>query len=154
MALTDECSVAGVVRAHAQAKQSGLQLLPGAVFRLQPSPALLPTTVGGEMGVAVGVAMGREPEGAGAGEVSHPVDRCAPESATAHALTNANGWRMVVLPRHLSGWGRLCQYITTARGAAPQGVVRGHTACPRQPRPGGVRNHPATTPCVGIWWGV
>jgi len=122
LALTDECSVAGVVRAHAQAKQSGLQLLPGAVFRLQPSPALLPMTMGGEMGVAVGVAMGREPEGAGAGEVSHPVDRCAPESATAHALTNADGWRMVVLPRHLSGWGRLCQYITTARGAARKGA--------------------------------
>ncbi|MFY7907454.1 MAG: PHP domain-containing protein, partial [Burkholderiaceae bacterium] len=36
LAITDECSVAGVVRAHTQALQSGLQLLPGAVFALQP----------------------------------------------------------------------------------------------------------------------
>ena len=34
LALTDECAVAGVVRAHAQAEQSGLTLLPGAVFCL------------------------------------------------------------------------------------------------------------------------
>ncbi len=32
LALTDECSVAGVVRAHSEAKKLGLQLLPGAEF--------------------------------------------------------------------------------------------------------------------------
>ncbi|MFY8044179.1 MAG: PHP domain-containing protein, partial [Rhodoferax sp.] len=32
LALTDECSVAGVVRAHVEAKRLGLQLLPGAEF--------------------------------------------------------------------------------------------------------------------------
>jgi error-prone DNA polymerase len=32
LALTDECSVAGVVRAHTRAKELGLQLLPGAEF--------------------------------------------------------------------------------------------------------------------------
>ena len=32
LALTDECSVAGVVRAHGEAKKLGLQLLPGAEF--------------------------------------------------------------------------------------------------------------------------
>ena len=32
LALTDECSVAGVVRAHGEAKKCGLQLLPGAEF--------------------------------------------------------------------------------------------------------------------------
>ncbi len=32
MAITDECSVAGVVRAHVAAKAQGLQLLPGAEF--------------------------------------------------------------------------------------------------------------------------
>lgn len=32
LAITDECSVAGVVRAHTKAKELGLQLLPGAEF--------------------------------------------------------------------------------------------------------------------------
>ncbi len=35
IAMTDECSVAGVVRAHVAAKAQGLQLLPGAEFLLQ-----------------------------------------------------------------------------------------------------------------------
>ncbi|WP_397409804.1 error-prone DNA polymerase [Polaromonas sp.] len=35
LAITDECSVAGVVRAHVAAKKHGLQLLPGAEFFVQ-----------------------------------------------------------------------------------------------------------------------
>ena len=35
LAITDECSVAGVVRAHEVAKELGLQLLPGAEFLVQ-----------------------------------------------------------------------------------------------------------------------
>ncbi|WP_372828228.1 error-prone DNA polymerase [Polaromonas sp.] len=35
LAITDECSVAGVVRAHLAAKESGLKLLPGAEFLVQ-----------------------------------------------------------------------------------------------------------------------
>src|ERR1035437_6700482 len=37
LALTDECSVAGLVRAHTQAKKLGLKLLPGSVFTVQRS---------------------------------------------------------------------------------------------------------------------
>src|SRR5665647_2005790 len=35
LAITDECSVAGVVRAHEAAKRHGLKLLPGAEFLVQ-----------------------------------------------------------------------------------------------------------------------
>ncbi len=35
LALTDECSVAGMVRAHTEAKKVGLKLLPGSVFKVQ-----------------------------------------------------------------------------------------------------------------------
>ena len=35
LAITDECSVAGVVRAHVEAKKCGLKLLPGAEFLVQ-----------------------------------------------------------------------------------------------------------------------
>ena len=38
LAITDECSVAGVVRAHVEAKKQGLQLLPGAEFWVQAEP--------------------------------------------------------------------------------------------------------------------
>ena len=37
LALTDECSVAGVVRAHEAARKVGLQLLPGAEFGVRAS---------------------------------------------------------------------------------------------------------------------
>ncbi len=51
LAITDECSVAGVVRAHVEAKKQGLQLLPGAEFRVTAEPALcmvvLPNNVNG-----------------------------------------------------------------------------------------------------------
>ncbi len=39
LAITDECSVAGVVRAHEAAKALGLQLLPGAEFWVTADPA-------------------------------------------------------------------------------------------------------------------
>ena len=39
MAITDECSVAGVVRAHVAAKKHGLKLLPGAEFLVQAAPS-------------------------------------------------------------------------------------------------------------------
>ncbi|HEU5297154.1 MAG TPA: error-prone DNA polymerase, partial [Burkholderiaceae bacterium] len=39
LAITDECSLAGVVRAHGQAKRLGLHLIVGAEIRLTPSTA-------------------------------------------------------------------------------------------------------------------
>ncbi len=39
LAITDECSVAGVVRAHEAAKERGLQLLPGAEFEVRAAHA-------------------------------------------------------------------------------------------------------------------
>ena len=42
IAITDECSVSGVVRAHVAAKALGLQLLPGAEFYVQAGPPEAP----------------------------------------------------------------------------------------------------------------
>ena len=51
LAITDECSVAGVVRAHVEAKKQGLQLVPGAEFRVTAKPAFcmvaLPNNING-----------------------------------------------------------------------------------------------------------
>ena len=43
LAITDECSVSGVVRAHEQAKQSGLKLLLGAEFAVPLSASAVPS---------------------------------------------------------------------------------------------------------------
>ncbi len=45
LALTDECSVAGVVRAHTQAKELGLKLLLGAEFRVEDTEGSLAVTL-------------------------------------------------------------------------------------------------------------
>ena len=44
LALTDDCSVSGVVRAHLEAKKCGLKLLPGASFTVPLSEALSDAT--------------------------------------------------------------------------------------------------------------
>jgi error-prone DNA polymerase len=41
IAITDECSVAGVVRAHGEAKKLGIHLILGAEFKLQDAPTSL-----------------------------------------------------------------------------------------------------------------
>ena len=41
LALTDECSVSGVVRAHEQARELGLQLIIGSELQLQDGPRLV-----------------------------------------------------------------------------------------------------------------
>jgi len=45
LAITDECSLAGVVRAHAEAKKAGLPLLIGSWFRLQAADGGPPLTL-------------------------------------------------------------------------------------------------------------
>ncbi len=77
LAITDECSVAGLVRAHAEAKKLGLKLLAGSEFVLEDETA----------------------EGAGR-------------------------YRLIALARNLNGWGRLCEFITAGRRAAPKGAYR------------------------------
>ena len=41
LALTDECSLAGAVRAHQQAKESGLKLILGTELRVEPQLKLV-----------------------------------------------------------------------------------------------------------------
>ena len=95
LAITDECSVAGVVRAHTQAKELGLKLLLGAEFRVRNAappdrrghtPAALPNK-------------------------ANPTTTQAPDAE----LT------LVVLAHDVQGWGNLCEFITAARSKAPKG---------------------------------
>ncbi|MCV2360311.1 error-prone DNA polymerase [Paucibacter sp. TC2R-5] len=73
LALTDECSLAGVVRAHVAAKSCGLKLIIGAEFLVQD-------------------------------ETEQPL------------------FKLLVLARHLNGYGNLCQFITELRRAADKGT--------------------------------
>ncbi|MDR3370038.1 error-prone DNA polymerase [Rhodoferax sp.] len=94
LALTDECSVAGVVRAHLEAKKCGLKLLPGAEF-------LVPLTDGLDERAA--------------GVPAH--------DAVAHMKHQppSDGFRLIALPRDQQAWGDLCEFITLARRSAPKG---------------------------------
>ncbi len=58
LAITDECSVAGAVRAHGEAKQQGLQLIVGAQFRVQ-APQAPQGTLPGSMRL-IALAMNRD----------------------------------------------------------------------------------------------
>ena len=98
LALTDECSVAGMVRAHLEAKRLGLQLLPGAEFAVAP-----PAHGRGRTGGAEGV----------------------PDVL----------FRFVALAHDLQGWGNLCEFITSARRAAPKGEYALRWQPQPQPQP-------------------
>ncbi|MBK1679048.1 error-prone DNA polymerase [Rhodocyclus tenuis] len=104
LAISDECSFAGVVRAHRAAKEHGLKLIIGAEFCLAaPIPASAPaSTPASTLACAV----------AGAG--SHAGD----EPATpAHS-------RLVLLAQNRAGYGNLSALITLARRRADKGSYR------------------------------
>jgi error-prone DNA polymerase len=90
LAITDECSLAGVVRAHATAKESGLQLLIGAHFHLTKedgSPALsllaLATNRNGYGNLSEMITLGRMRAGKGSYQL-HPDDFADPPPERAH----------------------------------------------------------------------
>ena len=67
LAITDECSLAGIVRAHEQAKKHAFKLLIGSEFRLTDGPALvlLATDRGayGNLSELITLARRRAPKG-------------------------------------------------------------------------------------------
>ena len=117
LAITDECSVAGLVRAHVEAGKHGLKLLPGAEFRVQ---GVLPRLAADQVPqIPVGEALGRQ------GRAAVPVDVAPPDAVATHtvhaALAPHGDVTLVVLPHNLDGWGNLCEFITAARAKAVKG---------------------------------
>jgi len=113
LALTDDASVAGVVRAHQEAKRHGLKLLPGAAFAL---PVPLAAALCG-----AGAAQDtRCPQTVAPRQLRHdpaPVATRLPDGAD-RCIT------LVALARDLAGWGDLCDFITLTRRSAPKGQYR------------------------------
>ena len=102
LAITDECSLAGVVRAHLQARGSNFRILVGAEF----SAAEL-------LASAASIAS--------AGSAG----KSATSSDTAsHFSARLATPRLVLLARNRNGYGNLSQLITRARRRAPKGTYR------------------------------
>ncbi|HWJ94008.1 MAG TPA: PHP domain-containing protein, partial [Telluria sp.] len=86
LALTDECSLAGVVRAHAQAKKAGLPFIVGAHFHLRDpdlSLVLLAQNRNGYGNLSEFITLGRTRSEKGTYRLS-PADIDNPAPAFAH----------------------------------------------------------------------
>ena len=99
LALTDECSLAGVVRAHLEVRECGLPLIIGTEIWLTPAP---------------GQANATAPS-AGANS--------APTPAPGHSAP-----RLVLLAQTRRGYGNLSHWITVARRRAPKGAYLAHAS--------------------------
>ena len=106
LAITDECSLAGVVRAHVEAKRCGLHLLIGAEMRLTlPDDARTP----------------QEPGRRAASSPGEP-----PRGVDAERGRGLQGLRLVLLATSRRGYGNLAHWITVARRRAPKGEYLAH----------------------------
>ncbi|MFT3816362.1 MAG: error-prone DNA polymerase [Rubrivivax sp.] len=123
LAIADECSFAGIVRAHVAAKPLGLKLIVGTQMRLAvspPAPSLL--------------ALSDDEE-----------DRAlaAQIAAARPVLPTAAPLRLLMLAQDEQGYRTLSQWITVARRRAAKGDYRAETAdveglTPDAPQLGGV----------------
>ncbi len=119
LALTDECSVAGVVRAHEAARKADLQFLPGAEFGVRASWSVPDAKPRRGQGLTKSATQSTVP--------------AAPDAMSAPASADEACFRFVALPHDLQGWGNLCEFISSARRAAPKGEYALHW----QPAQGG-----------------
>jgi error-prone DNA polymerase len=110
LAITDECSVAGVVRAHQKAKSLGLPLLVGAEFGLHG--------LFGHPDSPVGAPRRR---GTGASEVQ---DGRTLDTRAAARDARTPAARLVLIAQDREGYGRLCERITRARLRASKAHYR------------------------------
>jgi len=160
LALTDECSVAGVVRAHTEAKKLGLHFIVGSMFELQP-----------EQGGARKTANARRTAGsdAASGQAGMQASAARPVATTATAATtvlatasappsaipaapaipglalpvlppdaagsDASPFTIVALAQDRDGYGNLCELITLGRTRSGKGSYRLHPSDLSAPAP-------------------
>lgn len=103
LAITDECSLSGVVRAHVEARECKLPLIVGSEIRLT-----LPEATGKASSRAI-LSQARAPK-----QAPNPVRNLVP-----HA-------RLVLLAQTRRGYGNLSHWITVARRRAPKGAYLAH----------------------------
>ncbi len=113
LAITDECTVAGVVRAHEEAKRlrelgCELRLLLGASFEVEAGKSTLKQAAADDAADDPAVDPADSPI----------IDHQATTS------TDSPGCRLVVIARNREGWGDLCELITRARLRSAKGGYR------------------------------
>jgi error-prone DNA polymerase len=101
LALADECSLAGVVRAHTEAELQKIKLIIGSRFKIRPGS--LPT----------------QPSLAAVPQV--PAPSGAPASPDNAEENSPPGLEIIVLARNRTGYGDLSELITLARSRRPKG---------------------------------
>jgi error-prone DNA polymerase len=130
LALADECSLAGAVRAHVEAERLALPLIIGSEMRLSIAdpPAVLSAhevlasdaeEAEGEQGDGEEEGEGEAAPGRSAADESR--GNAAGSSAPAPLPRPPHGPRLVLLAMSMRGYGNLVRWITLARRRAPKG---------------------------------
>ena len=129
LAITDECSLAGVVRAHLEAKRVGLHLIVGALMRLSAPQAGASHTADASQHKVAALHAEASPQ---AVPSLHPA--ASPQAlASRQASTQPDdlahaGPHLVLLAQSRRGYGNLSHWITLARRRAAKGAYRAHAA--------------------------
>jgi error-prone DNA polymerase len=119
LAITDECSLAGAVRAHIEAKEREFHLIIGSEFQLT-----LPQSPSAKAAAAA-VKSKAKPNADAKPKPKTPVKRAAklppnhPDAPIPHA-------RLVMLAQNRRGYGNLSHWITVARRRAAKGEYLAH----------------------------
>ena len=118
LAITDECSVAGVVRAHSEAKRlaSPLPILIGSTFRLDAHDDCVDPPAATHLHPDQ-----QAPHGATGHMVDHPTHDLTDQDTH---LPLADGTHILVLAQTQEGYGNLCEFITLGRRRAGKGDYR------------------------------
>jgi len=137
LAITDECSFAGIVRAHEAAKEHGLPLIIGcemrvghrspahvSVFESPPSSVPVPaTTMQTEEKSAATKARGARPSNASrkTSPVRHTI-AASRDATPSPGAADLPALRLVLLAQTRRGYGNLSHWITLARRRADKGA--------------------------------
>ena len=134
LAITDECSLSGVVKAHTEAKRCGLHLVIGAEMRLTAPPVGDPP--------AGAPSTGDPPVGAHPTRADEAPDGVRRDHGAPHH-GDAGDMRLVILAQTRLGYGNLSAWISLARRRSPKGHYRAHRSDvegrdPQAPMPAGL----------------
>ena len=123
LAITDDCSLSGVVRAHAEGQRLGMPLIIGARMQLSMPAA------GGGAGAGTGAGDKKAEAAANhaVGGAVAPSLSALPASRSSVLLGHAPPC-LVVLAQSRRGYGNLSQWISIARRRAPKGQYLAHAS--------------------------